>query len=57
MPQRNPAIEQAYATGGYSMKQIAQAFGVHYAIVSRAPLPKTALVLAMSFSVVAMDEV
>ena len=35
MPQRNPAIEQAYATGRYSMKQIAQAFGVHYATVSR----------------------
>jgi putative transposase len=35
MPARNPAIVQAYATGCYSMKEIAQAFGVHYATVSR----------------------
>ena len=32
---RNAAIAQAYATGRYSMKEIAQAFGVHYATVSR----------------------
>lgn len=35
MPQRDSAIVQAYATGRYSMKQIAQAFDVHYATVSR----------------------
>jgi putative transposase len=32
---RNPAIVQAYATGCYSMKEIAEAFDVHYATVSR----------------------
>ena len=35
MPARNPAIVQAYATGCYSMKEIAQAFNIHYATVSR----------------------
>jgi hypothetical protein len=35
MPVRNPAIVQAYATGCYSMKEIAQAFDIHYATVSR----------------------
>ena len=35
MPARNPAIVQAYATGFDSMKEIAQAFDVHYATVSR----------------------
>ena len=35
MPERNPAIVQAYATGCYSMKEIAQAFDIHYATVSR----------------------
>lgn len=35
MPARNSAIVQAYATGRYSMKEIAQAFDVHYATVSR----------------------
>lgn len=35
MPARNPAIVQAYATGCYSMKEIAQAFDVHSATVSR----------------------
>jgi len=35
MPQRDSAIVQAYATGRYSMKQVAQAFDVHYATVSR----------------------
>ena len=35
MPVRNPAIVQAYATGCYSMKEIAQAFYIHYATVSR----------------------
>ncbi len=34
-PARNPAIVQAYATGCYSMKEIAQAFNIHYATVSR----------------------
>ena len=35
MPVRNPAIVQAYATGCYSMKEIAGAFDIHYATVSR----------------------
>ena len=35
MPARNPAIVQAYATGCYSMKEIAEAFDIHYATVSR----------------------
>ncbi|NMM05800.1 transposase [Polaromonas sp.] len=35
MPARNPAIVQAYATGCYSMKEIARAFNIHYATVSR----------------------
>ena len=35
MPARNPAIVQAYATGCYSMKEIARAFDIHYATVSR----------------------
>jgi putative transposase len=35
MPQRNPAIAQAYATGCYSMKEIAGALDIHYATVSR----------------------
>ena len=35
MPERNTAIVQACATGCYSMKEIAQAFEIHYATVSR----------------------
>ena len=35
VPERNPAIEQAFATGCYSMKEIAQEFDIHYATVSR----------------------
>ena len=35
MPARSPAIAQAYATGCYSMKEIAQAFNIHYSTVSR----------------------
>ena len=35
MPQRNMAIVQACATGCYSMTEIAQAFEIHYATVSR----------------------
>jgi transposase len=35
MSARNLAIAQAYATGCYSMKEIARAFDVHYATVSR----------------------
>ena len=31
MPARNPAIVQAYDTGCYSMKEIAEAFDIHYA--------------------------
>ena len=35
MPERNTAIKLAYATGRYSQKEIASAFNVHYATVSR----------------------
>jgi putative transposase len=35
IPERNPAIVQAYATGCYSMKEIAEAFDIPYATVSR----------------------
>jgi putative transposase len=35
LPERNPAIAQAFQTGCYSMKDIGQAFGLHYATVSR----------------------
>ena len=35
MTDRNTAIAQAYATSCYSMKEIAQAFDIHYATVSR----------------------
>ena len=35
MPERITAIVQAWATGCYSMKEIAQAFEIHYATVSR----------------------
>ena len=35
MPNRNEAIAEAYATGKYSQKEIAQVFGIHYATVSR----------------------
>ena len=34
-PVRNGAMAQAYATGCYSFKEIGQAFGLHYATVSR----------------------
>ena len=32
---RNPAIVQAYATGCYSMKEVAQTFNIHYATMRR----------------------
>jgi len=35
LPERNSAMAQAYATGCYSLKDIGQAFGLHYATVSR----------------------
>lgn len=35
MPERNVAIAQAMQTGCYSLKDIGQAFGLHYATVSR----------------------
>ena len=35
LPARYPAIVQAYATGCYSMKEIAQAFNIHYATVTQ----------------------
>jgi transposase len=40
MPDRNSAITEAYATGRYSQKEIAQAFNLHYATVSRIVKPK-----------------
>ena len=36
LPERNSAMAQAYDTGCYSLKEIGQAFGLHYATVSRA---------------------
>lgn len=33
---QDPAMAAAYRSGDYTMKQIADYFGVHYAIVSRA---------------------
>jgi hypothetical protein len=35
LPERNSAMAQAYATGCYSLKEIGQAFSLHYATVSR----------------------
>ena len=35
MPDRNSAVTKAYATGRYSQKEIAEAFDIHYATVSR----------------------
>ena len=35
-PDRSVAMAQAYATGDYTMQEIADCFGVHYATVSRA---------------------
>ena len=35
MPDRNSAISTAYASGRYSQKEIASAFDIHYATVSR----------------------
>jgi putative transposase len=35
LPVRNQAIAQAHATGCYSLKEIADAFGLHYATISR----------------------
>jgi len=34
-PDRDEAIRQAYATGGYGMKEIGEHFGLHYSRVSR----------------------
>jgi putative transposase len=36
MRDRRQAMARAYRSGGYTMQQIADAFGVHYATVSRA---------------------
>ena len=43
MPNRNEAIAEAYATGKYSQKEIAQVFGIHYATVSRIVKPTVKL--------------
>ena len=40
---RNEAVAKAYATGGYSQKEIAQVFGIHYATVSRIVKPAVKL--------------
>ena len=34
-PDRDDAIRQAYATGGYGMKEMGEHFGLHYSRVSR----------------------
>jgi len=36
MVDRKRGMAEAYRTGDYTMQQIADAFGVHYATVSRA---------------------
>lgn len=33
--ERDPAIRAAYATGGYTLRQIGEHFGLHYSVVSR----------------------
>ena len=43
MPDRNSAITKAYASGRYSQKEIARAFAIHYATVSRIVKVKTNL--------------
>ena len=43
MPDRNSAIAKAYASGRYSQKEIASAFEIHYATVSRIVKVKTDL--------------
>lgn len=35
MPDHNAAIARAFQSGRYSLKDIGQAFGLHYATVSR----------------------
>ncbi|MGR9046741.1 MAG: hypothetical protein ACU83N_15750 [Gammaproteobacteria bacterium] len=35
-PHAKDGMENAYASGDYTMQQIAEAFGVHYSTVSRA---------------------
>ena len=35
-PDRKEGMAQAYAAGDYTLSQVARAFGVHYATVSRA---------------------
>ena len=35
-PDRHQAMARAYRPGAYTMKEIAEAFGVHYMTVSRA---------------------
>jgi len=34
-PDRDVAIRTAYATGGYTLRQIGDHFGLHYSVVSR----------------------
>ena len=43
MPDRNSAISKAYASGRHSQKEIASAFAIHYATVSRIVKVKTDL--------------
>ena len=47
----NAAMSAAYATGDYTMRQIADAFGVHYATVSRALKQHRGQVLQSSIEV------
>jgi REP element-mobilizing transposase RayT len=41
LPERDQAMRQAYATGRYRQREIAQAFGVHHATVSRVVRTRT----------------
>ena len=43
MPERNSAIVKAHATGSYSQKEIASAFDIYYATVSRIVKVKASL--------------
>jgi REP element-mobilizing transposase RayT len=55
LPARNPAIVQAYATGCYSMKEVAHAFDIHYATVSRIVKKEGESVNARPFSNATFD--
>ena len=54
-PDRNSAIDSAYATGAYSYKEIAQYFGIHLATVDFARIVLDALVGAFEHFVAQVD--